>query len=187
MITLLTPLIEKVVTEFIPDEKDAIEVVTGNTCLLDGSLSPCWSWAGHRELWTRKHGTTGHNFQVITDLHGRIIYISPAIDGSIHDKTAISETPVAAILQHSHSVIADKGYQGCEYITPRKKPKKGELSKRDKEYNKQISRLRAPVEQAIAHIKNWRILHTDYRRPLSTYTTTFRATIGLYFFKTNFA
>jgi hypothetical protein len=46
-----------------------------------------------------------------------------------------------------------------------------------------VSRLRAPVERAIAHIKSWRILHTDYRRPLRSYLTSFRAAIGLYFFK----
>jgi hypothetical protein len=49
-----------------------------------------------------------------------------------------------------------------------------------------VSRLRAPVERAIAHIKSWRILHTDYRRPLGSYLTSFRAAIGLYFFKLSF-
>jgi hypothetical protein len=44
----------------------------------------------------------------------------------------------------------------------------------------------APVERAIAHLKSWRILHTDYRRPLHTYVTSYRAVVGLYFFKLNF-
>ena len=92
-------------------------------------------------------------------------------------------TPVTVILAHSGGVIADRGYQGCGYVTPRKKPKGGELCVGDKESNKHISGLRAPIERAIAHIKSWRILHTDYRRPLSTYRTTFLATIGLFFFK----
>ena len=48
-------------------------------------------------------------------------------------------------------------------------------------FNADVSSLRAPVERAIAHIKSWRILHTDYRRPLATYLTSFRAAIGLYF------
>jgi hypothetical protein len=34
----------------------------------------------------------------------------------------------------------------------------------------------------VAHIKNWRILHTDYRRPIETWETTFRAAIGVFFF-----
>ncbi|RBY74319.1 transposase, partial [Geodermatophilus sp. TF02-6] len=35
---------------------------------------------------------------------------------------------------------------------------------------------------AIAHLKTWRILHTDYRRPLNTFKETISAVIGLYFF-----
>jgi hypothetical protein len=46
--------------------------------------------------------------------------------------------------------------------------------------------VRAPVERAIAHLKSWRILHTDYRRPLRTYVMSYRAAVGLYFFKLNF-
>jgi len=42
------------------------------------------------------------------------------------------------------------------------------------------------VEGAISHLKSWRILHTDYRRPLKTYLTSFRAAIGLFFFKAAF-
>ena len=186
IITAMTPLIEQATREFVPTAEEAVESVTGRACLLDGSLSPCWSWAGHRELWTRKHGTTGHNFQVITDLEGNIFYISDPVPGSVHDSVAITLTPVAEILTHSGGVIADKGYQGCGYVTPRKKPRGGELSINDKKENANVSRLRAPVERAMAHIKSWRILYTDYRRPLATYLTSFRAAIGLFFFKAAF-
>jgi len=84
------------------------------------------------------------------------------------------------------SGIGDKGYQGSGFITPFKKPQGGELLDWQKEFNAQVNRLRAPVERAIAHLKSWRILHTDYRRPLRTYTTSYRAAVGLYFFKLNF-
>jgi hypothetical protein len=43
--------------------------------------------------------------------------------------------------------------------------------------------FRAPVERAAATLKTWRILFTDYRRPLKTFRSSFRAAIGLYFFK----
>ena len=52
------------------------------------------------------------------------------------------------------------------------------------DYNNQISSLRAPVERAVANLKTWRILFTDYRRPLKT---SFRAAIGLHVFKEGFA
>ena len=51
------------------------------------------------------------------------------------------------------------------------------------DYNNQISSLRAPVERAVANLKTWRILFTDYRRPLKTFSSSFRAAIGLHFFK----
>ncbi|MDQ3402066.1 MAG: transposase, partial [Actinomycetota bacterium] len=34
----------------------------------------------------------------------------------------------------------------------------------------------------IANLKTWRILHTDYRRPLATFDTTISAVIALYFY-----
>jgi len=43
------------------------------------------------------------------------------------------------------------------------------------------------VERAVATLKIWRILFTDYRRPLKTFLSAFRAAIGLYFFKESFA
>lgn len=182
-ISFLTPLVEEALGEFVPSPEEAIEAATGRVCLLDGSIGPCWSWKGHSELWTRKHGTTGLNFQVVAGLAGDAFYVSNPIPGSVHDAVAIKETPVESILAHSGGVIADKGYQGCGYVTLRKKPKGGELSVGDKRENKNVARLRAPVERSIARLKAWRILHTDYRRPLTTYLISFRAAIGLFFFR----
>ena len=49
----------------------------------------------------------------------------------------------------------------------------------DKEYNSQISSLRAPVERLVAHFKNWKIFHADYRRPYRTYLDAFDQGSGL--------
>lgn len=37
------------------------------------------------------------------------------------------------------------------------------------------------VEQVIVHLKNWRICHTDYRRPIDTFVTIVTAILGLHF------
>jgi hypothetical protein len=34
----------------------------------------------------------------------------------------------------------------------------------------------------VAHFKNWKIFHSDYRRPYSTYDDAFDAGRGLFFF-----
>lgn len=41
------------------------------------------------------------------------------------------------------------------------------------------------VKRAVASLKTWRILHTDYRRPLQTYNDTLHAVIGLHWFTTS--
>lgn len=104
----------------------------------------------------------------------------------MHGSAPIKQTPVVGILAHADGVIADKGYQGCGSLTPRKKPRGGELSVGDKRENADLFRLRAPVERAIAYLNSWRILHTDYRRPYRTHLTSFRATVSLFFFKLSF-
>jgi len=93
VITAMTPLIKEATREFVPTPEDAVAMVTGRVCLVDGSLDPCWSWESHDELWTRKHGTTGHNFQVVTHLDGEVLFISDPVPGSVHDSVAIKQTP----------------------------------------------------------------------------------------------
>ena len=183
IITKITPLIEKATAEFRPAAEEAKATARGQTVLVDGFLAPCWSWRGAPDLWSGKHKTTGFNGQLISNLAGDVIYISEPVTGHNHDMTALSETAAAEVIAAAFSGVGDKGYQGSGYITPIKKPQFRELLEWEKEFNADVSRLRAPVERAIAHIKSWRILHTDYRRPLRTYLTSFNAAIGLYFFK----
>jgi transposase len=183
VLTDITPLIDKVTAQFRPGAAQARTVASGQTVLVDGFLAPCWSWHGAADLWSGKHKTTGFNSQVISNLAGDMIFVSEPVTGHNHDMTALRETETAEVIAAAFSAIGDKGYQGSGYITPIKKPQCRELLEWENEFNADVSRLRAPVERAIAHIKSWRILHTDYRRPLRTYLTSFRAAIGLYFFK----
>lgn len=182
IVTVLVPVVKSVLEEFVPSAEDAIELVKGRVCLVDGTIVPCWSYAGHDELWSRKHGTTGFNTQFICLLDGTPIYISDPLPGSTPDVTAFKATPVADIIKNSGGGIADKGYQGTGMITPKKKPPGRELSESDKDYNFQVGSLRALAEQVVAHFKSWRIFHTDYRRPYRTYRDAYDATRGLYFF-----
>jgi transposase len=186
IITEITPLIEQATSEFRPDAEEAKAAASGQTVLVDGFLAPCWSWLGIRGLWSGKHKTTGFNSQVISTLSGDVIFVSEPLTGHNHDMTVLGKTETAEIIAEAFSGIGDKGYQGSGYITPIKKPQYRDLLEWEEEFNADVSRLRAPVERAIAHIKSWRILHTDYRRPLGTYLTSFKAAVGLYFFKRSF-
>jgi len=182
IITRLVPVVKSVLEEFVPDAEEATELVKGRVCLVDGTITPCWSYRDHDELWSRKKGITGFSAQLVCLLDGNPVYISDPLAGSVHDSAAYEKTAVKEIVTNSGGGIGDRGYQGTGLITPRKKPKGGELSKKDKECNAEVSALRAPVEQAIAHFKTWRIFHTDYRRPYGTYHDAFSAGRGLFFF-----
>jgi hypothetical protein len=57
-------------------------------------------------------------------------------------------------------------------ITPIKKPVHRELLDWEKEFNTQSTKIRYVIERVIANFKTWRIMHTDYRRPINTFTQT---------------
>jgi hypothetical protein len=59
----LTPIVKAVLEEFVPSAEDTIEIAKGKVVLVDGTLTPCWSYEEHQELWNKKHGTTGFNVQ----------------------------------------------------------------------------------------------------------------------------
>ena len=76
IVTKLVPIVKAVLEEFVPDARDAIEMVKGRVCLVDGTITPCWSYAGHDELWSRKKSTTGFSAQLVSLLDGNPVYIS---------------------------------------------------------------------------------------------------------------
>ncbi len=55
ILTELTPLIARATEEFRPGAEEAKQVTRGRLALVDGTLWPCWSWAGARELWAGKY------------------------------------------------------------------------------------------------------------------------------------
>ncbi|CAF4221683.1 unnamed protein product, partial [Rotaria sordida] len=68
----------------------------------------------------------------------------------------------SGLLEHTEEhvqIIADKGYIGEQYvITPRKKPRGGELTPEDKDFNRSISSARAAIENINQRIKSYAIL-----------------------------
>jgi hypothetical protein len=187
-ITFLTPLVEKAAEEDRPTAEDAAEATRDAIALVDGTLWPCWSWNGEDELWAGKYKTTGHGSLIVTNLQGRITFVSDPVTGNRHDMAKLNGSDVEMILRKAGGVFGDKGFIGTDYITtPIRKPQCRQLLQWEHEWNNQVSSFRAPVERAVATLKTWRVLFTDYRRPLKTFTSSFRAAIGLYFFKESFA
>ena len=85
----LVPIVKAVLEEFVPSAEEAIEMVKGRVVLVDGTLTPCWSYEEHQELWNKKHKTTGFNAQLISLLDGTAAWISAPLPGKTHDARAI--------------------------------------------------------------------------------------------------
>ena len=178
-VTALTPLLGAAVAAFTPVAED---LDPRQQYIVDGSLLPCWSWAGHPELHSGKHKTTGLNVQVACQLDGTLSWISDPINGARHDTFALKESGVLITMDPS-LWIGDKGYIGNAMLTPIRKPAHRALLDWEKEFNTQINKVRYVIERTIANFKTWRILHTDYRRPLKTFRETIGSVISLHFYK----
>src|ERR1700748_1389667 len=179
-ISAITPLIPGAVRQFVPTADD---LDPNAQYILDGTLLPCWSWAGHKELYSGKHKTTGMNVQVACTIYGKLAWISDPVNGSRHDTYCQEESDVMLTMDPKNW-IADKGYIGHNMITPYRNPAGVELLDWQKEYNSEVNKIRWMIEQVISHFKNWTIMHTDYRRPLKTFETTISAVVGLHFYRT---
>lgn len=120
--------------------------------IVDGTLLPCWSWASRPELYSGKHKTTGMNVQFACTLTGSLAWISDPLDGCRHDTYCLSESGVFRTLDAGRW-IGDKGYVGNNMITPIRKPVYRELLDWEKEFDRQINKIRYQIERAIANFK----------------------------------
>lgn len=177
-VAALTPVLGHVIADYVPVAED---LDPATQYIVDGTLLPCWSWHGQRRLYSGKHKTTGFNVQVACDLRGRLAWVSDPVDGCRHDSAALKLSGVLDTLDH-RLWLGDKGYVGDDMITPIKKPACRELLDWEKEFNREVNRIRYLIERTIANFKTWRILHTDYRRPLTTFATTISTVVALHFF-----
>ena len=178
-ITGLTPVLGRVLAAYAPVAED---LDTHSQYIVDGTLLPCWSWASHPQLYSGKHKATGMNVQVACDLAGRLAWISDPIEGCRHDTAALRISGVLDAFD-TNQWVGDKGFVGNGMITPFKKPAHRKLLDWEKEFNTAVNKIRYLIERTIANVKTWRILHTDYRRPLTTFTETISTVIALEFYR----
>ncbi|MGW3472314.1 transposase family protein [Saccharopolyspora sp. NPDC000995] len=175
----ILPLIGVALCLHVPDLKEALR---GQLVLVDGTDVPTGNRAGHKDNYSGKRRRAGLNIQVAADMDAGLLGISAPMHGSMHDRKAFTECGWEDLLADTPT-IADPAYQGTHLITPRKKPKGGELSASDKENNKIISSIRSAVERCIAHVKNWKILSTGYRGRLAELPTIIRIITALEFYR----
>ncbi len=181
---LLRPLIGQVLAEFVPDPA---EVVRAGTALVDGTVCPTWDWRGMPDLYSAKAGYPGMNIQIAATLSGRLAAVGLIpVHGARHDAHAFAASGLATLLADI-SAAADLGYVGVEGIdtVPFKRLPGSDLYPSQVEFNTALSKMRAAVEHAIAHLKTWRMLSEEggrYRAPIDKYDSVVKAIVGLFFF-----
>lgn len=180
---LLRPLIGDALAEVVPDPR---AVVGRGTVLVDGTVCPTWDWCHVSDLFSAKAGYPGMNLQIAATLDGRLAAVGPVpVHGARH-AYAYAASGLAEILTE-YSTTADLGYVGVEGIdtVPYKRFPGVDLNTGQIAFNTALSKTRAAVEHAIAHLKTWRMLSEEggrYRAPLEKYPSMIKAVIGLFFF-----
>jgi len=101
------------------------------------------------------------NIVIVDAKTKRIGFLSTTYAGKVHDKKIVEKEKVS--YPRKTILYKDTGFQGYEprvvkTFQPKKKPKKGELTKSEKRNNKKISRIRVRGEHALAGVKRSRIV-----------------------------
>jgi hypothetical protein len=183
---LLRPAIGQALADLVPDPKQ--QVGTG-TVLVDGTVCPTWDWKAVPDLYSGKAGYPGMNIQVAASLDGNLVAVGATpVHGARHDAYAYRASGLADTLADLHT-LADLGYVGVDgiEIAPIRKLPGVDLHTTQAQFNSHLSKIRAAVEHAVAHLKTWRILSEEggrYRAPISKYSSMLKAVVGLFFLST---
>jgi hypothetical protein len=138
--------------------------------LVDGTVCPTWGWKHLPDLYSTKAGYPGMNIQVAATLDGRLAAVGPT---PVHGAHAFG-TSGPEVLLTDLSAVADLGYvgvRGIELVLVKRLPGVT-LTTAQAEFNTALSKIRAAVEHAIAHLKTWRMLSEEggrYRAPIEKY------------------
>jgi hypothetical protein len=108
----------------------------------------------------------------------RVLAISPAFGGRVHDKHIYDQT--RAVLPRGVQGYGDTAYLGTPCRVPVRKPPEGELTRRQKRGNRRLAQKRVAVEHGIGKMKIWRIAAERYRNPRRGHTLMLKNIAGLH-------
>lgn len=122
------------------------------------------NYSGKKKRHTRKN-------LVMSDRKKRILLLGDTHEGKRHDKKACDQEAIVDPLPPDDvTAWLDCGFQGIgrdhprvKIKIPKKKPKGGKLTEEEKEYNREISRVRIIVENALAGVKRYRVVYDVFR------------------------
>ena len=119
--------------------------------------------------------------EITVTAKGRIASVSPSHPGSHHDMT-VRRTGAKlrkGVHLYGDSACQGHGKQHPNIDFPYKRPKRGELTQEEKEYNRGLSGFRVRVEHAIGRMKRFRVVSGRFRDQRRTHQTKMSIVAGL--------
>ncbi|CAF4873247.1 unnamed protein product, partial [Rotaria sp. Silwood2] len=125
----------------------------------------------HKAYYYSKSPTNcAFKIQIACDFSHRILHVSEFYHGSVHDIKILRESGLLEHTEQTAQIIAGKGFVGEAYVTtPRKKPRRGELTDEDKNFNRDINSTRAAIENINQHLKIYANLGGVYRGAIDNF------------------
>lgn len=103
--------------------------------------------------------------QVLSDEAGQVVDVSPAYEGSVHDKTIWNKQVARVRPLLDRLVLADKAYAGAtgesqHLLRPVKRGENAWKANPDKakQFNRELSKRRVRIEHVFARLKTWKVL-----------------------------
>ena len=135
-----------------------------------------------KKVYSGKKKMFANKTQILIDENNRIVDVSQKYDGAIHDKKIFNLDNTASRIPSHSSCLGDLGYLGIpkEYpelniLLPHKKSKcQKELTKEQKEFNKQHAKKRVRIENVIGRKKKFKVLSDVYRGKEKNYNQIVR-------------
>jgi predicted XRE-type DNA-binding protein len=191
LISLLLPMLTEVLAATTTARADR---ELRSTVRVDGFLVPI----GDRRdgtytsgMYSGKRHRCGFNVQLVASWHGLLVMTGRPQPGAMHDARAWRESGLADRFSgrmHDDGGpggFADTAYTGTGLMVPKRRTGPQPLSSSIRDYNRAIASRRASVERVIAHLKNWKILATGYRRLLTNFEATLIAVVALEIYRTS--
>lgn len=127
--------------------------------------------------------------EYLITMAGRIASLSASYPGSRHDLTV---RRAGSSVPRRTRLFGDSAYQGYDkehsaIDFPYKKPKQGELTEEEKDYNRALSRIRVRIEHVIGRTKRFRIVSDRHRNPRAKHHVKTSIVAGLVNMNAGFA
>ena len=126
---------------------------------------------------------------IVIDGQGSKVICVDEAKGSVHDFEIFKQSSIHIL--PDILLVADKGFQGiCAVhalsLTPHKKPRKAQLTAKQKAFNSSLSKFRMLIEHVNRRIKRFKILQIRYRNKQRKHLLRVSLICGFYNYELEF-